>query len=237
MKKVFIYLIAVFVSASAYAATPTNTPTPSYTPTNTPTVTPTFTPTPYAIYNPRYVRNYAQPKEFLQDDGITSLGASVVTGPTAYLLQKVSQTAAALGTNTAKVRINWTVPADFAKFNSRGMGYLQPYLVCLHSTTNTAVPIVVDITRSGFNTLTYTTTDTQTYSGTYQTITARTSQALVNNTWSRVPLILPPGLTQTAIVAGDQLSMTIERQTTVATGILQVLRVEWEYQNVDYLKP
>lgn len=232
MKKVFIYLVALFVSASAYAATPTNTNTP----TNTPTVTPTFTPTEVAIYNPRYVRNYSQPNTFLQADGITALGTSVVTGPTAYLLQKTSQTAAALGTNTAKVRINWTVPADFAPFNNKGKGYLQPFLVCLHSVTNTAVPIVVDISRVGFNSLSYSASNT-TYSGTYQTITARTSQPLVNNLWSRVPLALPAGLTLTAIVPGDQLSMTIERQTTVAAGVLQILRVEWAYQNVDYLKP
>lgn len=231
MKKLFLILALIVGAVSAKAAA-TNT----FTPTNTATVTPTFTPTEVAIYNPRYTRNYSQPNDFLQADGITALGASVVTGPTVYLLQKTSQTAAALGTNTAKVRINWTVPANFAPFNNKGKGYLQPFLVCLHSTTNTAVPIVVDISRVAFNSLSYSSSNT-TYSGTYQTITARTSQPLVNNLWSRVPLALPQGLTLTAISPGDQLSMTIERQTTVATGILQILRVEWAYQDVAYLKP
>jgi hypothetical protein len=234
MKTIFTLLL-MLVTVGANAATHTSTATPSATPSFTRTITPTFTPTPIAIYKSAYMRNYCQPNEFLQADGVSEPLTYTVAGPEFYLTQYLSQTAATLGTSGAKVRINWTIPANFAPFNSQGKGYLVPYIVGIASVTNTAVPLLVDVARMSFNAASGTATTV--YTGVSQTITARTSNALRNNTVSRVPLVLPASLTQTTLVPGDQISLLITKENTVAAGLLRIIRVEFEFQDQPYLKP
>lgn len=225
MKKLLLFL-ALALSGLAMAATDT--------PTNTPTNTPTSTPTPNAVFSSAMSRIYISPKDCWQDDGITGGGTSVVAGPTWYLSQYLSQTAATLGTNSAKVRFDFVLPADYTPRTP-----LKVWALAHHSITNTAVPVIVDWAVMDANAPTGNATTVYPGVTTLTTITAQTVDPLRNFIVSTVLLPNPRSLTITAnlakLVPRAKVSATLV--SSAPAGVLRVFQFIVGYNKNNYLNP